>query len=75
MPLVAARTQRPGWEERWGAEEPTRKTMTVAGTGAKSASAEVATHALGTPVAPADVHPAYAGKPEGGGSGADTAKG
>ncbi|CAN0527483.1 unnamed protein product, partial [Ectocarpus sp. 12 AP-2014] len=65
-PGGGARTQRPGWEERWGAEEPTRKTMTVAGTGATSASAEVATQALSTPAALADVHPAYAGKPEGG---------
>ncbi|CAM9421348.1 unnamed protein product [Ectocarpus sp. 4 AP-2014] len=61
-PAYAARTQRPGWEERWGAEEPARKTMTVAGAGSTSASAEVATQALGTPAAPADVHPAYAAR-------------
>ncbi|CAM9787744.1 unnamed protein product [Ectocarpus sp. 6 AP-2014] len=58
---------RPGWEERWGAEEPARETMTVAGADSTSAPAEVATQALGTRAAPADVHPAYAGKPEGGG--------
>ncbi|CBN78743.1 expressed unknown protein [Ectocarpus siliculosus] len=61
-PAYAARTQRPGWEERWGAEEPARKTMTVAGAGSTSAPAEVATQALGTPAAPADVHPAYAAR-------------
>ncbi|CAM9414207.1 unnamed protein product [Ectocarpus fasciculatus] len=62
-PAYAARTQRPGWEERWGAEEPARKTMaTAAAAASTSASTEVATQALGTAAAPADVHPAYAAR-------------
>lgn len=54
--LILARAQRPGWEARWGSEEPAR----VAATPTTSAVASEA----GAPgaTAPADAHPSYLGE-------------
>ena len=54
---VAARSGRPGWEARWGAEEPTRSsTVSVADVSALEASA------VGIASAEGNVNTAYAGE-------------
>ncbi|CAM9462001.1 unnamed protein product, partial [Ectocarpus sp. 13 AM-2016] len=55
------RTQRPGWEERWGSEEPARMTAdTATATPPGPAASAQAQSTAASP--PADVHPAYAAR-------------
>lgn len=61
-PVIApARSQRPGWEARWGSEEPARVASTTAAS-TSSAQAAGAPAAQASSVVLADAHPAYAAR-------------
>lgn len=60
IPLfIAARSQRPGWEARWGGEEPARMAATATAT---STSTSPSAAAPTTATTLADTHPAYAAR-------------
>lgn len=56
----AARIQRPGWEARWGSEEPARMAAASNLAGAEF-EGDKETH-IGSAPASADTHPAYSGE-------------
>ncbi|CAM9392735.1 unnamed protein product [Scytosiphon promiscuus] len=65
-PAYAARVRRPGWEARWGTEEPARMATTATSTPDEAATlssqAESSAAAAAAVAAPADAHPAYAAR-------------